>query len=108
MIEIKTRKTALSQFDHATGECLKKPRSLRCHLIGDGRIAPLQRDLYSDFVASCCDTDTLDICQVKATWAAAAAVAAGDGEGQTTGKQARLCLASVPPGGWANAWKRCR
>ena len=71
MIEINTRKTALSQFDHTTGECVKKPLSQRIHVFGDGQTEPVQRDLYSAFLASCCDTDVLDIRQVHATWPAA-------------------------------------
>ena len=71
VIEIKTRQTRLSQFDHTTGEYIKKPLSLRVHVFGDGATEPVQRDLYSAFLASCCDTDTLDICRVQSTWPAA-------------------------------------
>jgi len=71
MIEIKTRHTRLSQFDHTTGEYIKKPLSLRVHVFGDDETAPVQRDLYSAFLASCCDTDTLDICRVQSIWPAA-------------------------------------
>ena len=59
MVEITPGKTALSQFDHTTGEYVKKPLSQRIHIFGDGRTEPVQRDLYSAFLASCCDTDTL-------------------------------------------------
>jgi putative transposase len=68
VIEIKTRNTRLSQFDHTTGEYIKKPLSLRTHVFGDGVTEPVQRDLYSAFLATCCDTDKLDISQVHATW----------------------------------------
>ena len=71
MVEITPRKTALSQFDHTTGDYVRKPLSRRIHIFGDGRTEPVQRDLYSAFLASCCGTDTLDICQVQATWPAA-------------------------------------
>lgn len=71
MIEINTRTTRLSQFDHTTGEYIKKPLSQRIHVFGDGATAPVQRDLYSAFLATCCDTNTLDICQVEQTWPAA-------------------------------------
>jgi putative transposase len=70
MVEINPRKTALSQFDHTTAEYVKKPLSQRIHVFGDGHTAPVQRDLYSAFVASCCDTDSLDIRQVNETWPA--------------------------------------
>jgi hypothetical protein len=71
MVEIFTRNTRLSQFDHTTGEYIKKPLSQRIHVFGDGMTAPVQRDLYSAFLATCCDTKTLDICQVEQTWPAA-------------------------------------
>jgi putative transposase len=71
VIEIKTRHTRLSQFDHSTGEYIKKPLSQRVHVFGDGRTEPVQRDLYSAFLATCCDTNLLDIPQVKIAWASA-------------------------------------
>ncbi|MDR2984312.1 MAG: hypothetical protein LBV34_05675 [Nocardiopsaceae bacterium] len=70
MIEINTRRTALSQFDHTTGEYVRKPLSQRLHVFGDGRTEPVQRDLYSAHLASCCDTDTLDKRRVEETWTA--------------------------------------
>jgi putative transposase len=66
--EINTRKTRLSQFDHSTGIYVKKPLSQRTHFFGDGETAPVQRDLYSAFLARCCGKDSLDISQVLATW----------------------------------------
>jgi putative transposase len=71
VIEIKTRNTRLSQFDHTTGAYIKKPLSLRIHVFGDGITEPVQRDLYSAFLATCCDTNRLDIIQVHATWTGA-------------------------------------
>ena len=71
VIEINTRQTRLSQFDHTTGEYIKKPLSQRIHVFGDGVTEPVQRDLYSAFLATCCDTNTLDICRVEQTWPAA-------------------------------------
>ncbi len=71
VIEINTRHTRLSQFDHTTGEYVKKPLSQRIHVFGDGETEPVQRDLYSAFLATCCDTNTLDIRQVEQTWPAA-------------------------------------
>jgi putative transposase len=67
VIEINTWQTRLSQFDHTTGEYIKKPLSQRMHVIGDGATAPVQRDLYSAFLATCCATNSLDICQVEQT-----------------------------------------
>jgi len=70
MIEINPRKTALSQFDHTTGTYVKKPLSQRMHVFGDGQTEPVQRDIYSASLASCCDRDTLDIRRVHETWPA--------------------------------------
>lgn len=71
VIAINTRKTALSQFDHLTGEYVKKPLSQRLHIFGDGRTEPVQRDLYSAFLARHCDEDHLDIRQIQIAWPAA-------------------------------------
>lgn len=71
LVDINTRKTRLSQFDHTTGEYAKKPLSQRLHVFGDGRTEPVQRDLYSAFLARCCDPDCLDIRRVEETWPAA-------------------------------------
>ncbi len=68
VIEIRTRHTKLSQFDHTTGEYVKKPLSQRIHIFGDGRTEPVQRDLYSAFLARHCGEDCLDIRQVQKAW----------------------------------------
>ena len=75
LININTFKTALSQFDHTTGEFVKKPRSQlgksahkRLHYFGDGITAPIQRDLYSAFLACHCGPETLDIRQARHAW----------------------------------------
>ena len=47
---------------------VKKPLSQRLHLFGDGRTEPVQRDLYSAFLARCCERDTLEIRRVHETW----------------------------------------
>ena len=68
-LEISTYKTRLSQFDHTTGGCIKKPLSQRMHTFGDRLTPPVQRDLYSAFLARCCsDAETLDVRQVKQAW----------------------------------------
>ena len=75
LININPFKTALSQFDHTTGEFVKKPRSQlgksahkRLHYFGDGITAPIQRDLYSAFLARHCGPETLDIRQAQQAW----------------------------------------
>ncbi|WP_020494029.1 hypothetical protein [Verrucomicrobium sp. 3C] len=61
-------KPGLSQFDHTTGHYVKKPLSLRTHVFGDGRTEPVQRDLYSAFLAKCSEKDFLDISRVRKAW----------------------------------------
>ncbi len=59
LIEFKTSTTCLSQFDHTTGDYLKKPLSQRLHVLRDGSGA-IQRDLYSAFLARHVSQNTLD------------------------------------------------
>ena len=50
LVEFSTCKTRLSQFDHTTGDFVKKPLSQRVHVLRDGS-GEVQRDLYSAFLA---------------------------------------------------------
>ena len=59
LVEFSTYRTRLSQFDHTTGKCVKKPLSQRIHVFGDGS-GEVQRDLYSAFLARFVEKDTLD------------------------------------------------
>ena len=68
LTNINTRKTALSQFDHTTGEFIKKPLSQRTHYFGDGKTDPVQRDLYSAFLARHCEQETLNVRQAAMAW----------------------------------------
>jgi hypothetical protein len=52
--EVPTRTTKLSQFCHGCGRCVKKPLSQRLHQCACG-IGPVQRDLYSAFLAAYLD-----------------------------------------------------
>jgi hypothetical protein len=52
--EIPSRSSKLSQYCHGCGKTLKKPLSLRVHLCQCG-IGPVQRDLYSAFLAAYLD-----------------------------------------------------
>jgi len=70
-VDIVTRTTRLSQYDHSTGQYVKKPLSQRIHVFGDGVTAAVQRDLYSAYLATCCDRDTLDVRQAEQAWPAA-------------------------------------
>ncbi len=55
--EIPTRSTKLSQYCHGCGRCTKKPLSQRLHQCACG-IGPVQRDLYSAFLAAYLDPAT--------------------------------------------------
>jgi len=58
LIEVPTRQAKLSQFCHGCGQFVKKPLSQRWHHCACG-IGPVQRDLYSAFLASTLDQDHL-------------------------------------------------
>src|SRR5260370_1670472 len=52
--EVPTGSTKLSQYCHGCGQCMKKPLAQRIHQCGCG-IGPVQRDLYSAFLAAYLD-----------------------------------------------------
>jgi hypothetical protein len=54
LLEVSTRTTRLSQYCHGCGQCEKKPLSQRWHQCACG-IGPVQRDLYSAFLAAYLD-----------------------------------------------------
>jgi hypothetical protein len=54
LIEVPTRSTKLSQFCHGCGKTVRKPLSQRFHHCTCG-IGPVQRDLYSAFLAAYLD-----------------------------------------------------
>ena len=58
LIEVPTRRTKLSQFCHGCGTCVKKPLWQRWHQCACG-VGPVQRDLYSAFLAAFLDQDAL-------------------------------------------------
>ena len=68
VIEFKTQTTRLSQFDHTTGEYVKKPLSQRWHVFPDG--GRVQRDLYSAWLARFVERDRLDASHLATRWAA--------------------------------------
>ena len=70
VVELPT-KLRLSQFDHSSGEYVKKPLNQRVHVFASRGMEPVQRDLYSALLAQCCSKDHLDIRQVEETWPAA-------------------------------------
>jgi len=58
LLEVPTHATKLSQFCHGCGRCVRKPLSQRWHQCACG-IGPVQRDLYSAFLAAYLDSDHL-------------------------------------------------
>ncbi|GHO58580.1 hypothetical protein KSB_70550 [Ktedonobacter robiniae] len=62
LVEVFTRTTALSQWCHGCGKKVKKPLSQRWHQCECG-VGPVQRDLYSAFLAAYLDsTDSIPSC----------------------------------------------
>ena len=58
VIDINARSAKLSQYDHVLNEYHKKKLSERIHLLGG--VEPVQRDLYSAFLAMCvCENEHL-------------------------------------------------
>ncbi len=57
LLEVSTRSTKLSQWCHGCGVCRKKPLSQRVHQCPCG-VGPIQRDLYSAFLAAYLDPAT--------------------------------------------------
>lgn len=68
--EIPTRTTKLSQYCHGCGTSIKKPLSQRWHQCECG-IGPVQRDLYSAFLAAHLDLRTLVPSIAQTTWESA-------------------------------------
>src|SRR6266852_4830380 len=81
--EVSTRSTKLSQWCHGCGVCRKKPLSQRVHQCPCG-VGPIQRDLYSAFLAAYLDPATpIPSCaQYQRYW-----------EGAGVGGEARLRVA---------------
>jgi hypothetical protein len=74
LTEVPTRSTKLSQYCHGCGELVKKPLSQRFHACPCG-IGPVQRDLYSAFLAAYLDpADPIPSCaQYGSYWEGAEA-----------------------------------
>jgi hypothetical protein len=64
IVDINTWTAKLSQYDHVTNTCTKKPLSQRHHQVGNQE--EVQRDLYSAFLAKCVKPDAKSVCQREA------------------------------------------
>ena len=70
LVEVPTQRTKLSQYCHGCGTYLKKPLSQRWHQCPCG-IGPVQRDLYSAFLAAHLNVQTFLPSLAQATWESA-------------------------------------
>ena len=68
--ELNTRQLRMSQYDHVSGECTKKPLSLRWHALS-GSDKMVQRDCYSAFLAQQVPAGQHNPPRLKESWAAA-------------------------------------
>lgn len=73
LMEFNPATLRLSQFDHSTRDCVKKPLSLRWHALRDGSGQVVQRDLYSAWLGLFIDhqANELDATQACQAWEAA-------------------------------------
>jgi putative transposase len=69
LIDLHTWSLKMSQYDHTTGVCTKKPLSQRWHVLGDGS-GLVQRDVYSAFLARCVVSNTHHPSHIASMWAA--------------------------------------
>ncbi|WP_434782857.1 hypothetical protein [Ferrovum myxofaciens] len=69
LIDLHTWSLKMSQYDHTTGVCTKKPLSQRWHVLGDGS-GVVQRDVYSAFLACCVMSNTHHPSHIETMWAA--------------------------------------
>lgn len=69
MVDLHTWSLKLSQYDHITGICTKKPLSQRWHVLGDGS-GVVQRDIYSAFLARCVVSNERHPSHIASMWAA--------------------------------------
>ena len=69
LIDLHTWSLKMSQYDHTTKVCTKKPLSQRWHVLGDGS-GVVQRDVYSAFLARCVMSNTHHPSHITEMWAA--------------------------------------
>jgi len=69
IVDLHTWSLKMSQYDHTTQICTKKPLSQRWHVLGDGS-GVVQRDIYSAFLARCVLGNTHHPSHIEMMWAA--------------------------------------
>ena len=70
LVALNTRKLRMSQYDHVSKSCTKKPLSQRWHRLGGSGMI-VQRDCYSAFLAKHATEDGHSPTHLKAGWAVA-------------------------------------
>ena len=70
VVELNTQKLKMSQYDHQTGVCTKKPLLQRWHDLGNTGVL-VQRDCYSAFLAKNAIENQHKPSQLEESWAAA-------------------------------------
>lgn len=70
LVELNTRGLRMSQYDHVSGSCAKKPLSQRWHRLGGSSII-VQRDCYSAFLAKHATEDGHSPSRLDEGWAVA-------------------------------------
>ncbi len=70
VVELNTQKLKMSQYDHQTGVCTKKPLSQRWHDLGGSNLL-VQRDCYSAFLAKNVEENQHKPSQLENSWATA-------------------------------------
>ena len=70
VVELNTRQLKMSQYDHPTGVCTKKPLSQRWHELGGSNLL-VQRDCYSAFLAKNVEANQHKPSQLANSWATA-------------------------------------
>lgn len=65
--DLDTWSLRLSQYDHTTKTCTKKPLSQRWHVLGDGSCV-VQRDMYCAFLAAQADTSAICPSRAEEAW----------------------------------------
>jgi hypothetical protein len=96
VIEFNAGRHKLSQYDHTRGDFVKKPLSLRTHVLRDGSGQVVQRDLYSAWLALFVQTDGLDASRAKSAWAVAYPLLARAAFNPVKAASWRPCAATRP------------
>jgi hypothetical protein len=99
LVELNTRRLRMSQYDHVSDSCAKKPLSQRWHRLG-GTGAYVQRDCYSAFLAKHASGDAHNPTRLNEAWAAAEPLLRRAGlcvDPSASGKAPAFPAVAIPP-----------